>query len=91
MARFIKTCRVCGKEYEACRTPRVDGVYHWQEVACCPEHGAIYLEEVLRARGIITEEEPDEVEEDLFADDDEDDYEDEEFDEDEDVLVETEE
>lgn len=92
MARFIKTCRVCGKEYEACRTPRVDGVYHWQEVACCPEHGATYLEEVLRARGIVTDEpasessepvisdsQPEEPEEpvELFSDDDEDGYEDE--------------
>ena len=56
MARITKVCRVCGKEYEFCRTPRVDGVYHWQEVACCPEHGAIYLERVLRSRGIMTDE-----------------------------------
>lgn len=37
-------CRICGKEYEACRnTKRVDGVFRWQSVACCAEHGAEYL------------------------------------------------
>ncbi len=96
MARINRTCRVCGKTYEACRTPRVDGVYHWQEVACSPEHGAIYLEKILKSRGLMPKkevapeapapviEEPDEVEmEELFADDEEDGFEDEEFDEDE--------
>ena len=94
MAHIIRKCRVCDKEYETCRTPRVDGVYHWQEVACCPEHGAIYLEEILRSRGLMPKEEaalevpapvaeePDETEvEELFADDEEDGFEDEEFDE----------
>lgn len=44
MATGILKCRVCGKEYEACRSARrVDGVYRWQDVACCVEHGAEYL------------------------------------------------
>lgn len=44
MATAILKCRVCGKEYEACRNAkRVDGVFRWQDVACSPEHGATYL------------------------------------------------
>lgn len=40
----ILKCRICGKEYEACRSAnRVSGVFHWQSVACCVEHGAEYL------------------------------------------------
>lgn len=40
----ILKCRICGKEYEACRSAkRVAGVFHWQSVACCAEHGAEYL------------------------------------------------
>ena len=40
----ILKCRICGKEYEACRSAkRISGVFHWQSVACCAEHGAEYL------------------------------------------------
>lgn len=47
-----RICRVCGKEYEACHTlaPMIN-TFRWQEVACSPECGAIYLRDVLRARG----------------------------------------
>lgn len=52
MATAIKKCRVCGKDYPACRSARRgDGVFRWKEVACSPECGAIYLARVLEARG----------------------------------------
>lgn len=46
-----KTCRVCGKPYEACRSVKREvGVFHWQEVACSPECGTEYLRMVTEAR-----------------------------------------
>lgn len=46
-----KTCRVCGKTYEACRSANSNPmVFHWQEVACSPECGAEYLRMVNEAR-----------------------------------------
>lgn len=51
MATAIKKCRVCGKPYEACRTIRnVAGVFRWQEVACSPECGSIYLARIEESR-----------------------------------------
>lgn len=51
MAKVIKVCKVCGKEYEACRTLKPnDGAFRWQDVACCREHGSIYLEAILKSR-----------------------------------------
>lgn len=52
MATAVKKCRVCGKEYEACRTMMnaAAGVFRWQEVACSPECGAEYLRRVTEAR-----------------------------------------
>lgn len=53
MASTAKKCRVCGKEYEACRSAnRTAGVFRWQEVACSPECGAIYLQRIEESRGI---------------------------------------
>lgn len=44
-------CRVCGREYEPCRTAaRRPNVFHWQEVACSPECGAIYLQRIIESR-----------------------------------------
>ena len=52
MASAIKKCRVCGKEYEACSSAnRSAGVFRWQEVACSPECGAVYLQKVEESRG----------------------------------------
>lgn len=53
MAIGIKVCKVCGREYEACRTlrPNLNNEFRWQDVACCPEHGAEYLRRVMAARG----------------------------------------
>lgn len=51
MATATLKCRVCGKEYEACRNAkRVDGVFRWQDVACSPEHGADYLDLIRKSR-----------------------------------------
>ena len=52
MPKAIKTCRVCGKQYEACRTARLstDNVFRWQDVACSPECGAAYFDRVMKAR-----------------------------------------
>ena len=53
MATAKKRCRVCGKEYEACRSAKREvGVFRWQEVACSPECGAIYLRKIEESRGI---------------------------------------
>lgn len=55
MASAVKKCRVCGKEYEACRSAnRAAGVFRWQEVACSPECGAVYLQRINESRGIIS-------------------------------------
>lgn len=54
MATAVKKCRVCGKEYEACRSAnRAAGVFRWQEVACSPECGNIYLQQINESRGIV--------------------------------------
>lgn len=51
MATATKKCRVCGKTYEACHTARhIAGVFRWQEVACSPECGSIYLARVEESR-----------------------------------------
>lgn len=51
MPKAIKTCRVCGKEYEACHTAKSSSVtFRWQDVACSPECGAIYLAEIRASR-----------------------------------------
>lgn len=53
MATAIKKCRVCGKPYEACHTiRRVAGVFRWQEVACSPECGSIYLARIEESRNV---------------------------------------
>ena len=54
MASAVKKCRVGGMEYDACRSAiRAAGVFRWQEVACSPECGAIYLQKINESRGIV--------------------------------------
>ena len=54
MANGMKVCRVCGKEYEPCRSAvRSSKVFHWQEVACSPECGAIYLQKITESRKTV--------------------------------------
>ena len=85
MATAIKKCRVCGKPYEACRTIRsVAGVFHWQEVACSPECGGIYLariEESRKAKPVEYKDEPRLKEVELAANVEEDEDADELYDE----------
>ena len=51
MAKTKQICRVCGAEYQACRSANAgDGMFHWQEVACSPACGAEYLKRVLAGR-----------------------------------------
>lgn len=51
MAKVTKVCRVCGCSYEACHTLKPsDGTFRWQDVACSPEHGNVYLEQILASR-----------------------------------------
>ena len=51
MATAMKKCKVCGCEYEYCHTARrVAGVFRWQDVACSPEHGSIYLARIEASR-----------------------------------------
>ena len=51
MATATKKCKVCGAEYEYCHTVRrVAGVFRWQDVACCPSHGSMYLAQIEASR-----------------------------------------
>lgn len=53
MTPGLKKCRICGKEYAACRsTNRVAGVFRWQEVACSPHCGTIYLQRINDSRSV---------------------------------------
>lgn len=59
MPKVMKTCRVCGRSYEACRTVNNTlGVFRWQEVACSPECGSVYLQKLNESRGIATKKKP---------------------------------
>lgn len=49
MATVLKTCKVCGKQYEYCHT-LVPGAFRWQSVACCHEHALEYFRQVEAAR-----------------------------------------
>jgi hypothetical protein len=55
MAKGYRICKVCGEQYEYCHTEVPAGLNRWQDVACCPEHAAIYFEEIARARGEYVE------------------------------------
>lgn len=50
MATEIKKCRVCGATYEACRSPNTKNVFRWQDVACSPDCGAVYLRKIIQSR-----------------------------------------
>lgn len=101
MAKAIKTCRVCGKRYEACSTPNFTNKFRWKDVACCEACGEEYLRRILESRkNAVNEENKQVVEpteehiEEYFEDgleevddeDDEDEEEDELFEDDEEEL-----
>lgn len=49
MSKAIKVCKVCGKEYEYCRT-YLPTAFRWQDVACCREHAQRYFQMVKESR-----------------------------------------
>ena len=55
MATATRICKICGTEYPYCKTEYVPGVFRYQDVACCPAHGAEYLAQVEAARAVTTE------------------------------------
>lgn len=55
MPKGTKKCKICGKDYEYCRSMLPDtDMFRWQDVACCKEHGEQYLRLVLEARGELS-------------------------------------
>mgnify|MGYP001046298257 CR=1 FL=1 len=67
MATAMKKCKVCGKDYPYCKTVVKAGVFRYQDVACCPEHGSIYLARVQASRaGTTIAEKPTEIAESTF-------------------------
>lgn len=53
MPQETKECRVCGKEYKACRTQNVNKAFRWQDITCSPECGEEYLRRIRLSRGSI--------------------------------------
>lgn len=53
--KAIKKCKVCGKEYEYCKTFRPSVGFRYQDVACSEKCGSIYLTEILKSRGELPE------------------------------------
>lgn len=56
MAKGTRICKVCGKEYEYCRTWNSDNKFRYQDVACSPECGAVYFARIAASRKESTEE-----------------------------------
>lgn len=50
MPKGTRICRVCGKEYEYCKTFLTDNLFRYQDVACSPECGAVYFAEIEASR-----------------------------------------
>lgn len=54
MPKQTKTCRVCGKIYESCRSIKNgSGVFNWREMCCSPECGRTYFQRVQEARNPV--------------------------------------
>lgn len=53
MATGYRTCKICGERYEYCMTNRSNTIFRWQDVACCPEHGAEYFRKIAESRGEV--------------------------------------
>lgn len=80
---------MCGKTYKYCRTAFSSGnVFRWQDVACCPEHAAIYFARIEASRSANkTDVDVLEEEEYIEEDDDLDNFFDDQFDSDEEYLT----
>lgn len=50
MPKMLYVCKICGKEYETCTAIGDQGVFRWQDVACCKEHGALYFAQIEESR-----------------------------------------
>lgn len=48
----LRKCKVCGKLYEYCKTNRSSDIFRWQDVACSPSHGSIYLARITESRSV---------------------------------------
>jgi hypothetical protein len=53
MVKGTRICKICGKEYPYCKTERSAGIFRYQDVACCVEHGTQYFAEVEAARNPV--------------------------------------
>lgn len=80
MAFGTKKCKVCGAEYEYCRTKYQNtDIFRYQDVACSPEHGSIYFAKVMASRAkttndnVETESEENDEYDELFEEDFDDD------------------
>lgn len=80
MATATKKCKICGKEYEYCRTNRPSDIFRWQDVACCIEHGQQYFEKILKSRETSTPAESQNCDFSDLIEDEEDDLFEEDFD-----------
>lgn len=45
-----RKCKICGKMYDYCKTDRPTGLFRYQDVACCKEHGEEYFKLILETR-----------------------------------------
>ena len=53
MIKGTRICKICGKEYPYSKTERAAGIFRYQDVACCVEHGTQYFAEVEAARNPV--------------------------------------
>ena len=53
MIKGTRICKICGKEYPYCKTERGAGIFRYQDVACCVEHGTQYFAAVEAARNPV--------------------------------------
>lgn len=55
MAKGKRICKICGAEYEYCRTMYRDtNIFRWQDVCCCQSHGSEYFAKVMASRATQT-------------------------------------
>jgi len=48
-----RECKVCGKIYYTCPASSSPAkTFRWRDVACCPEHGQIYLQQIMESRKV---------------------------------------
>lgn len=53
-----RKCKICGIDYPYCKTVVKAGVFRYQDVACCPEHGSAYLAKVEESRRSVENKKP---------------------------------